>query len=554
MRKTMSDGTNKTVIVGFDALDFRYLDRFADDLPHFAALRDDGVEAPLRSTFPPWTGSAWPSMYTGMDPSHHGVYGFFHHGGRYPEEADLVTRNHVKAPALWNYLSADEVPSVVLNVPVTHPADETDGVLVPGYLAPEDEPGSPASIRDELDVALESPYRIYSRAELSDDGDEKLAGYLDLIDHRADAAVHLLETHEWEVAFVQVQKTDAVFHNFSDEAAFREIYRRADDLLGRVIETAENPNVIVCSDHGIGPVDGYNVYINEFLKKHGYVETTTEKTGATLIDEKQNLTDGEGGGGGETPRSFDESVTATVTALTGVLRHAGITPGDVYALAQRVGLGSVLTELVPSSALDSVGEGVDWRRSTAYCRGSTELGIRLNVEGREPEGTVGEEEYEAVRDELVQLLSNLRTPDGEPAFDFVEHREELYDGPYAEDAPDILFKPRNMNNIVMTNLVGREFVAAESFDHQAQGVFIGTGPAFEAGADVDSLSLTDVAPIALAAAGCHVPQRMTGDVPDGLLGSSVTRADYGEIRYGTDMDDGVEEGQVAERLDDLGYL
>ncbi len=40
------------------------------------SIRKEGVETELESTFPPWTGSAWPSIYTGVDPAHHGVYSF----------------------------------------------------------------------------------------------------------------------------------------------------------------------------------------------------------------------------------------------------------------------------------------------------------------------------------------------------------------------------------------------------------------------------------------------------------------------------------------------
>ena len=131
-------------MLGFDALSWRYLDAF--DLPNFESLIDRGVAAPLESTFPPWTGSAWPSMYTGVDPSHHGVYSFFDVAVGYPDEAGLISRNDVQAPALWNYLTAVDRSSAVLNVPVTHPAEPIDGALVPGYLAPEEAD----VLRDEL--------------------------------------------------------------------------------------------------------------------------------------------------------------------------------------------------------------------------------------------------------------------------------------------------------------------------------------------------------------------------------------------------------------------
>ena len=546
----MADESPKTVVLGFDALDFRYLDEFRDSLSNFDALRSEGIEAPLESTFPPWTGSAWPSMYTGVDPGHHGVYGFFHYGTNYPDEATLASRNDVKAPALWNYLSSRDRPSIVLNVPVTHPADPIEGVLIPGYLAAEDEATHPPELREELREALGEDYRIYSRAEMSDDPDEKRAGYLDLIRMRGDAAIHLLTEHDWDVAVIQVQKTDAAFHNFDDAETFRRIYGAADEMLGRIRETVDDANVIVCSDHGIGPVTGYNVYVNEILANRGFVETTDQASGSSLGREKAALT-GQGSHG-----SDDDSdlLVAALSAVGSVLSRVGLSPGDVYGLAQRAGVAPLLMKVVPRGYVSSVSENVDWRRSKAYCRSNTELGVRINLEGREPNGVVSEEEYEAVRDEIIDVFSDLRTPDGEPAFEFVKRREEVYDGPYAEDACDVLFMPTDMNNAVATRLIGSEFVPIEKYDHQQYGAFIADGPAFDGSVELDELALTDVAPTIMAAAGLPVPAAMTGAVPDGLLRGPVTREAYEDVAFGGGADDRSDEEEMEDRLESLGYL
>lgn len=543
--------TEKTVVVGFDALDFEYLDAFESSLPNFSALREEGVEAPLRSTFPPWTGSAWPSMYTGTDPSHHGVYGFFHHDGGYPDDDELVTRNRVRAPAIWNYLSATGDPTVTLNVPVTHPAEPVDGALIPGYLAHEDDAGYPEGVREEISEAIGEEYTIYSSGETSDDEDEKRAGYLDLIETRGQAAEFLLEAYDWKVAVVQVQKTDAVFHNFDDRETFRQVYERADELLGRVLDAAGDANVVVCSDHGIGRVDGYNVYLNEILRENGFVETTTEADNPSLASEKSALTgEADAGADGRTGSSVAaKAVSAAATTLGAV----GVTPGDVYGLAREVGVDDLLTSVLPDEAISAAGENVDWRASTAYCR-SVELGVRVNLDGREPDGVVPPGEYEQVRDDLIELLSSLRTPDGDPVFEWVKRREAVYDGPYAERGCDVVFLPTEMNHVVSPNLIGEQFVPADAHDHKRDGVFLASGPAFDDDADLDRLSLTDVAPITLASTGSDVPERMTGEVPDALLEDTVSRADFGEVPYGSDAAESDDDGSVEERLSDLGYI
>ena len=546
-----------TVVVGFDALDFTYLDRFQDALPNFTAIREDGVEAPLRSTHPPWTGSAWPSMYTGMDPSRHGGYAFFDYEGTYPDEAELVTRNHVEAPALWNYTTSRNDPAIVLNVPVTHPAEEINGVLVPGYLAPEDASGHPDGIRDELSRALGTDYRIYSTRELDDNSPEKLQSYVELIGLRERAAKYLLTEYDWSLAVVQVQKTDTVFHNFTEDAAFRRVYEAADSLLGTIRETVDDANVVVCSDHGIGRADGYKIFINELLRQHGFLETTSDAGKRTLATKKSDLVNGNDSNS-DAPTADSASrplADRSLTALQGLLGTLNLSPGQVYHAAQRVGLESVLERLVPTSVQTALQDSIDWRSSRAYSRIGSELGVRINLEGREPAGVVPRDQYESVRDELISTLSSVETPDGRPAFDFVKRREEIYDGPFTEQACDVVFQPRDMNHPVLTSLVGTPFIQSDAFDHKSTGVFIATGPSFrtDPGGEMGQLSLTDVAPIALGASGYPVPERMEGTVPSGLLTARTISDTYADVEYGEERTS-IDSDGVEDRLADLGYI
>jgi predicted AlkP superfamily phosphohydrolase/phosphomutase len=81
---------------------------------------------------------------------------------------------------------------------------------------------------------------------------------------------------------------------------------------------------------------------------------------------------------------------------------------------------------------------VDWSRTRAYCVGLT--GLFLNLRGREAEGTVAAGvEATSLKAELVGKLTGLRDPDTHEvgvreAFDTAK----LYDGPYLDNAPDLL--------------------------------------------------------------------------------------------------------------------
>lgn len=534
--------THPLLVIGLDGVDFRYLNRFSEDLPHIRRLRNNGVEASLQSTHPPWTGSAWPSMYTGLDPSYHGVYDFFDYRGTYPDEAEIVSRNSVRAPAVWNYFSQCGLENIVVNVPITHPAEELNGVLLPGYLAPSDAEGYPSGIRAELSDALGAEYQIYSNSETGGKSADEIDEFESLIRKRAEASEYLLQTKEWDFAFVQVQKTDTVFHNSSSPADFRRIYKAADDLIGCLLATVKStPNVVIVSDHGMGPTTGHEVYINELLREHNFIETQSDPTTLELSELKT-----------ETKK---ESNTPTVlTRIVDVLKNIGVDPTTAYQFAERVGIEEQILRRLPTGLKQSLAEGVNWRTSQAYCRRTSEHGIRINLDGRDPEGIVSSEAYEQIRSEIIQLLSDLETTDGEPIFELVCPREEIYEGPYADDACDILFRTTNMNHEISTHFHGRVLGSIDAYNHKPNGVFVANGPTINEEWTESGLHLTDVAPILFALLREPIPERLIGTAPSDLVSVDYETASYSDVQYGGKEEYSQDRAEATERLKDLGYL
>ena len=65
----------------------------------------------------------------------------------------------------------------------------------------------------------------------------------------------------------------------------------------------------------------------------------------------------------------------------------------------------------------------------------------INLEGREPRGSVPEEEYEDVRQELKEKLESLDGPNGNPVCDRVVEKERAFRGDHDEIAPDLTVVP-----------------------------------------------------------------------------------------------------------------
>lgn len=83
--------------------------------------------------------------------------------------------------------------------------------------------------------------------------------------------------------------------------------------------------------------------------------------------------------------------------------------------------------------------GVDWTKTRAFAVGLT--GIYLNLKGRESQGIVAPgDEADRLREEIAAKLTNLTDPhrDNQPAIKQVYNALKIYQGPYKNEAPDLM--------------------------------------------------------------------------------------------------------------------
>ncbi|WP_336362292.1 alkaline phosphatase family protein [Halalkalicoccus salilacus] len=543
----MSNGNDglDTLLIGIDAACEPVLERLieTDSIPNLESLIDRGASGPLTSQIPPWTPSAWPSMYTGVNPGKHGVYGFVTFDGY---DWEVVTANHVREHALWTLLESHDLTSVIVNVPVTYPADEIDGAIVPGFIGPENPKGHPEGILEEIREEI-GEYRVYPNYSRGDDHKtdrEKMDEYCALARMRGEAFRYLTGRFEPDFGFVEFQKTDTVFHEFEgDVEKVQRIYEATDEQIGRILEECEPDRVFVASDHGMGPYENYEFRVNEFLREEGYVEAVTGGKGMPSWNPIRN----------QLQAGDDETrwEPGTVERLAAKAASIGITPKQVGRVLRRVGLDSVVKRYVPSGVTRTGSEQVDFPSSRAYMRARTELGVRINLEGRDPEGIVSQDEYENVRRELIDRLSGVRTPDGDPVFGEVVPREEYFWGPYVDEAVDVITVPNEFDQFLSAQLVGTQFgPPTEPWNHKLDGLFVATGEGIDADADLSGAHLFDVAPTIMAALGVPHSDRMDGSVLPVVEEMGVEEYPA----YAGDESTTRDDETVEKRLADLGYL
>lgn len=237
--------------------------------------------------------------------------------------------------------------------------------------------------------------------------------------------------------------------------AIHDLYRRADDLVGRTLARLSPRDVLfVISDHGFKTFQR-GVNLNSWFREHGYL------------------------------RLKGDPDTGPLPPL----------PGGRAA--------------EPAA--------IDWPRTRAYANGLA--GFYLNLAGRERDGSVPPEAAPALRAEIMGRLRELRDAGrgGAPVVHGIWDAHDVYRGPYRENGPDVVVGWQIGYRAGWDAAVGRVSAAviedntrSWSGDHcidpeLVPGVCFCSRPLAD-----DRPGLVDMAPTILALLGVKPPPYMTG--------------------------------------------
>lgn len=551
----MNDGgsTGKVLIIGLDGGTWSVLDRFVKlgAMPRLETLLHTGRRGTLLSTIPPVTPVAWSSFATGMNPGRHGVFGFLapqREPGSYSPPP--VRRDAVRAPSLWRRLSDAGLSTTVLSVPLTYPPEPVNGFMVTGMFTPESAADSthPPSLRDELSSMGVMPKfqldfsrrREAGRAEerlrqaLAADASSYFADLEDMTKRLAGASLHLMKK-PWDLFVAVFVGTDRLQHVLWDDVAapddtgilgrrIVDFYSLVDEAIGKLVDAAgPGAAVILMSDHGFGRCAGHYCM------------------GRWLIDE-----------GFASPRP-----RRTYGAFRTVLDKLGLKTVAARTMGKGLVERAVRASFIP----------LDWSRSVAYFQPGT-YGVRINLRGREREGIVEPgDEYEALRLEVRDRALRIEDPAGRGrVVSQAWLREEVYDGPHTEWAPDVLLEPNPElgYHLVLGDPASECHVTAApktKGSHRREGIFLAAGPGVRPGDLASPAGIADVAPTVLWLLGQTIPEDMDGralrEVFD-ITPSPRTAcpADPTAIQSGGHRpDDSLEDDEeIRERLRGLGYV
>lgn len=361
-------------MIGLDCLEPSLVfGEYAEAMPTLTRLRREGAWGLLESVIPPITVPAWACMLTGKTPGELGIYGFRNRTDYSYDGLAIVTSHSVREKAVWDHLTKQGRPSVVVGVPPSYPPKPLNGCLVSCFLTPDTDSTQythPPELQEEIRQVV-GDYMVDVRNFRTEDKKWLLEQIYRLTEQRFRVATHLITTKPWDFFVVVDMGPDRLHHGFWKfcdpshrkyepgnpfETAMRDYYRFLDEqLAGFLQHVPDDAAVLIASDHGAKRMDG-GTCINEWLLREGYLHLRSYP---------------------DTPKRFEE--------------------------------------------LD-----VDWSKTIAWGEGGYYSRLFLNVQGREPQGVVPPSEYESIRDELIAKLEALGDEQGRPIGTRVYKPEELY--------------------------------------------------------------------------------------------------------------------------------
>lgn len=520
----------RLLVIGLDGVTFDLITPWAREgkLPHLAKLMEDGVHGVLHSTVPPMSPPAWTSFVTGKNPGKHGIFDFtIRKPGSYAIE--FVNARWRQAPTIWKMMSEAGKRVCVIAVPISYPPEQLNGIMISGIDTPGATGGvadstafSPSQLHAELLQAV-GPYFISPNlvAFGDDQCDAMVEAALQTIDRKVATALHLFGKEAWDCFMLVLGETDSTAHRlwkyhdkhspladaqvvqYTGEDPLWRIYQRVDQHLGTFCRMApEDTTILIMSDHGQGGNGTKVVYLNRWLEEQQLLRFKMAPQGGGV-------------------RSLGRRLLTQGVQRAKALSLKCLPPTIKRKVLRNTPLANKLESWLRFSH-------IDWLHTQAYSEETPYFPtVWINLHGREPAGIVSTDEYETVRERIIQALHRWVEPEtGQRVVKRVYKREEVFSGPFVTRFPDLiiewnldqgysyLFKSSRgaPGCASIARVEGQDKAQSKSADHRDDGICIAVGPYVKQHTVLGDAHLLDLAPTMMYLLGLPVPKDMDGKV------------------------------------------
>jgi predicted AlkP superfamily phosphohydrolase/phosphomutase len=481
---------DRTLLIGLDGATFPVLDPLmaAGVMPFLRSFLSGGARAQLRTIVPALTPPAWTSLMTGRRPGQHGVFDFFRFESLESRHLRFFTSHDIGCPTIWSLAAEAGLRVTSLNFPAMFPPPRLAGNIVPGWVPWRQLRLAcwPENLFDRLKAIpgfnpreMAMDIKLEERATEGCSNEAEYGPWIELHIRRERNWLEILKflmrndpSPLTAILFDGVDKLQHLCWRFirpEDDRALEteweikirdlclEYFRKLDGILEDLCaEMGPGATVIIASDHGFGPTSDV-FYLNGWLEQKGYLAWADAARGQT---------------------------NDSLLGVGKVARHTWL---------------------------------IDWTRTRAFAATPTSNGVHIVINHNGSGAGVPSAEYQGFRAKLVAELGELRNAAGDRMISEIWTREEAFDGPNSELAPDLTLVLRDgglVSILPSPTAIGKRPSIAGA--HRPLGVFAAHGPGITPGADLGTLSILDVAPLVLHSLALPIPAEMEGRVPDAL--------------------------------------
>lgn len=518
----------KILLLAIDAGDKQLIRNWAQDgtLPTIQSLFARGLVGETRSVEGFYEGSTWPSFYTGVNPARHGfhrlnqikpgTYQYFH---SYPGE--VITQE-----PFWNHLSKAGKHVAILDVPLTGITRELNGIQMVewgSHDAVYEFHTWPQELKEEVIKRFGThPVRnacdAYGRSpkDFCKLRDQLIQG----VKKKTELTLDYLNRGEWDF-FAQVfteghcaghqcwHLHDPAHPNY-DQAVIsltgdpiKEVYRAIDNAIGRILTRVDdNTLVFLLATHRMAQNIGASFLLEEILEKLNYLKKTRPAT--TL--QQQNIGWRMVSFAKRKWKTLRNPIRKTLSPVLWSFCHSG--------------------RKATRENLPKISSRIDLAHSQCFPHENGNLisGLRINLQGREPDGLVkpGEELDDLCRKISADLMNIVEKDSGKPIVKRVIRIADLFQGECIDNLPDLLVEwseDKRTGSKALKNdascrlqltskkigMIEGRYAYCRTGDHRPEGLFVAFGRGINPGMISRTISIMDFAPTFLDLFGISKP-------------------------------------------------
>lgn len=363
----------KLLVIGLDcAAPQLVFEQWRDALSTLRSLMDGGAYGRLQSTHPPITVPAWAAMMSSREPGELGIYGFRNRKDYSYDGYTIANASAVRVDRIWDTLAQAGHPVILLGVPQTYPVKPIHGCVVSDFLTPSTR--SPYTHPPELKAEVErvSDGYVFDVEDFrTPDKEALLKRVYAKTDKHFKVAKHLIATKPWDFFMLVEMGVDRIHHGF---------WSYMDPTHPKY--TAGNP---------------YEHAIRDYYR---YVDRQV----------------------GELISLAPADTVVLVVSDHGAKKMDGGICFNEWLMQE--GYLTLVSQPELPTSIDKV--AIDWAKTQAWGDGGYYGRLFLNVKGREPQGTIPPQDYERVRQELIDKIAAITDPQGRPLNSKAYRPQELY--------------------------------------------------------------------------------------------------------------------------------